>query len=432
MALLVLIGRKGQRGVLAPAPFVAAYWGFAIAAPTILFSSSLIRNGALVYIACMVTAFFAAALLATAHRPTGEDRGVASLSGRNLTIWVKAGAAAGLLAGVVALYRHGFNPTSLLSLESLLSTGNAISERRYGGGGAAGIVPPLLLTLVYAAALLAPFARLRQSEPWWILILPTLSVLPYSTITTERLAFLLTAALTAGGWVAAYVLRTGAPPQTTMRRAFVATMLSAAAAATFIIIAFVRTGRTDSAIRRTILEKMEVYAFGYLPAFSQWFEENVNSLDAPTGWGTSSLPGVEFLSGIARDSTRAYDERTLVDEAGNTTNVYSAWRSVLYDFGIVGGALLMICLGWMVGRLYRRVQVCGSMSAGIVLGFFYAFVLLSQTLAVTTFTNVCVGLVVALYAAGGARVDVSAVARARPSRDAGPHGAVQALGGDAT
>ncbi|GAB2683740.1 O-antigen polymerase [Thalassiella azotivora] len=398
-----------QRRLLAPAPFFAAFWLVAVSAPLLLVPGAYVTAKGTAYVAAAVSLWVLGAAAASAapgrprfgpaRRPSGPAASStrrAPLDGTLLTRLVAAGTAAGFLAAVVALRRNGFDLGAVLSVDALLATGNAISVRRYAGVSGGGGLVSALLAVAYAGSLAAPFL-LSSARPRRLLVAgPFVSVLAYSAFTTERLGLLLSGSFMVGGYLGMRLLRDGDLPRVTVRRALAAGASALAIAALFVAIAFIRVGATDATVQRVVLAKVEVYAFGYLPAFSRWLDEYHVRPSQPLGLGTASVAGVEFLTGQERDDTRAYSDRVVIDNQGNSTNVYTGFRSLLYDFGEAGSALLLVVAGFAATRAFRAARRGGA-AAAAGLGAGYAVVLLSQTILITTFTNVVAGVLLGTW-----------------------------------
>jgi oligosaccharide repeat unit polymerase len=313
---------------------------------------------------------------------------------------VYMGVICNLAAAIFALRSHGFGIGQVLSVEGLLSTGNTVTIARYSGERGSQLVSPLL-AVGYAAALVSPFLR-RGSVNWPLVLAPACSSLAYAAVTTQRLGLLISVAFTAGGLIASNVLSDGQVPRMS-RRAIAGVLVSAMAlAVAFTGVAFIRVGRVDATTAETIFRKQQVYALGSLPAFSQWLRrvDGPESGDAGLGWGTASVAGVEYITGQSRLAARAYDEFEVIDSRGASSNVYTIFRGIILDFGWAGGVLVIGLLGFAFGRVYRRVQWDRSAAWAGILGSGYATILLSNTMAVTSFSNVVLAMVIGVAALG--------------------------------
>lgn len=310
------------------------------------------------------------------------------------------GTLGGLAATVLALQTHGFDLRDVATFGGLLDTGNALSVARYAGDEGSHPLVPLLLAFAYTACMIAPFTFLGDTRrPWRKLAAaaPLLSVVLYSAVTTARLGMLIGGVLAVSGYIAMRLLRDGEVPCLSGRFLFSAALSACALAASFVAIAFVRVGRIDSAVIPVIAEKLNIYAFGYLPAFSQWLEIR-RTEPSPLGWGTSSLAGAEFVTGIDRDSTRAYEDRVLIDEWGATTNIYTGFRNLLLDFSEPGALVLLAVFGFLLSSAYLAAKIDAKPVPAAFMVCGYSIILLSNTMLITTFTNVVAAMLLGIWA----------------------------------
>jgi oligosaccharide repeat unit polymerase len=413
LVMMAVIARWARERWLAPGPLFAGYWVIATVLPLMLLPGAIVLTTAVVYIIFAVSAFVLGYGLAT-MRPAVEGPQIVFADPvltlpRLLRGVVIAGTAAGVAAAFFALRTHGLSLSSVMSLDGILNTGNSLAVARYAFGNGSGGLTASLLSLTYAASIAAPFTLMEEPRPRRSRLLvgaPFLSILAFSTFTTERLPLLLCAAMTAAGYLAMRVLRDGEAPRVTPK-AVVATVAGAALVASlFIGIAFVRVGRFDPAIRPAIQSKMSVYAYGYLPGFSQWLdawrdETTHQGESAPLGLGTSSLAGVEYLTGQARDETRSYGQYVIIAPGGAQTNIYTGFRNILLDFGEAFGIVVLLLFGFGMGRAYTATQRRRSALMAGLLACGLTIVFLMNTMIVTTFTNVCLGMALGLLTVRG-------------------------------
>jgi oligosaccharide repeat unit polymerase len=172
------------------------------------------------------------------------------------------------------------------------------------------------------------------------------------------------------------------------------TLVGAVLAVAFVGIGVLRTGRTDERVVQATMDKQASYTVGAVGAFSTWYQEYGTGMDQNLGYGTATIAGMEYLTGQERSATRAYGEFAVIDTNGRTSNVYTAFRGLLLDFGIAGAFVFLAVLGFAFGRLYLSA-VRGSVVATGLLGYGYASILFSGWMATTTFTNILIVAVAA-------------------------------------
>lgn len=386
--------RAARKSWLAPDSLFALYWVLALVLPIALYTRD-VSNRSIELIALYVAVYVLAFQVGMFRAAETSDQPRHEPGTTRLRIIVVAGTLTGLAATVLSLRHAGISLSNVTSLGGLLSTGNSLAVDRYAAVGTQGPgIESALLLITYAAAISAPFLR---GERRLLLVGPIIASLVYAMVTTARLPFLITTALWVSGYLGNYLVSEGRPPTLGFRRLLRGVALGLVVAAAFAGIAFVRVGRTDSGIRPVIEQKLDTYAFGYLPALSEFLDmrDNGSTPQLPLGYGTSSIAGVQYLTGQSRAATRAYGDAVFVGDNGQSTNIYSIWRSLILDFGIAGTAIVMALLGFVCALLYRAA-LRGSLAAATATSSVFGIILLSSVMPITTFTNVCAGMVLAI------------------------------------
>jgi oligosaccharide repeat unit polymerase len=161
----------------------------------------------------------------------------------------------------------------------------------------------------------------------------------------------------------------------------------------FVGIAYVRIGGPSAHGSQKIASKVEAYAFGYLPAFSVW----QNSLETPSSnfayrgmrWGDLTFNGVtKFIVNNPIDND-PYPEFVTVNKEGADTNIYTFFRGLIQDFGMIGAVIFMLGAGFVASRSYEvmlRYRTIGSFLATTAIT---SFVLFTVICSLFSFTNIC-------------------------------------------
>lgn len=396
--LVLLLGgwlvKCAQGRWLAPGPFFAVFWAVGLAAPPIVAPDFVQSQAAVWYIVVLMAAFLLGSVAAS-YRPPQRPADVAPRP-MNLPLlrrFVLFGTVTGLAGTVIVQVANGYSLTSILSAQALLDAAASYSIERYTGGVRTPVVVPYLLGFTYAAGLVAPFAA-RGLRRRWVLACyagPFLAAASYALMTTARLGMLTVAFFLFAGWVASTVWNRGELPRLRPRAVLAGVLVAAALAAAFVSIAFLRLGTFDAQAQRIVLgDKAVGYSVGYMPAFSQWLDDS-----APTGpqeWGTSTFTGATSLGG----GSEGFDDRRLLTGEGlDTTNIFTAWRFLVEDFGVAGAPLAAFAFGWVVTWAWRRTVERPSMLPLLVLLAGYAWMLNSTTQTIFLFTNVIAAFAVA-------------------------------------
>ena len=157
-------------------------------------------------------------------------------------------------------------------------------------------------------------------------------------------------------------------------------LVSGSAVFTLLILTMLfRLGEVTPDKFQVILNKFLVYAFGNIPTFDDWivkYQESGNY-----GFGKNTFIGIFNFLGFSDRIQGVYSEYILVE--GFPANIYTAFRGMIQDFGIIGSviffAVLMISVSFAYHSLIRRINV--NMASFILLnGYFfilYSFIISS-------------------------------------------------------
>lgn len=396
--------RNTMNRLLGPRWIFPIYWIVFLLATVMLHPASTLdrRTVALIILFCGV--YFLAATVATANTQTLKQRAlkpsvppvgeIPILNSRIIVLSSLIGAVANLVAALLALRNNQFSLAHLFSLEDLAESANTLAVERYAGESG-GFIVFVLLAVGYIAALVAPFVGLTSinHKIFWM-VLPVLTSLAYAAVSSARLGFLVSVALTAGGIISCSIVRRRNAPKIKAKSLVSVIIVAAILGSLFTGIGVLRTGRIDSVAVHATMDKWVSYTVGTVGAFSTWNREFGNGGDTQLGYGTASIAGMEYLTGQSREETRAYGEFAVIDDSGTTTNVYTVFRGLMLDFGIAGTMIFFVFAGFTFGRLFLGA-VRGSVVAACVLGYAYASILFSGWMAITTFTNLLVVVVAA-------------------------------------
>lgn len=121
------------------------------------------------------------------------------------------------------------------------------------------------------------------------------------------------------------------------------------------------------------LDTYKSYAFGAISAFSVFLDKY--SLDADLTYGLYSFSSLFELLDIKKLPTGFYDEYLLISSVSNErTNVFTLFRSLIDDFGILGSIVYMFLMGAIFSYAFIRV-IRGDIAA-------LGFILMAYTMIV--------------------------------------------------
>ena len=390
--------RRLQGGWLAPGPSFAVYWAAALALPAVLAPDYVRSTAAVWFIVVLVGSFCLGSAMAASRAPERTaERLSRPVNLSALRRFVVAGTVAGVLATLVVQAANGYSLGSILSGRGLLDAAAAFSADRYTGRTTMPIAVPLLMSMTYASALVAPLAArgLTRARAVACYLGPFVGAASYAVVTTARLGMLTVAFFLLAGWMAARAGSGGSTRRIGFRALVAVTAGLVGLATLFVLIAMLRVGSFDAQIRNIILAKMLAYTVGYMPVFSQWWDQSAPTW--PETWGSATFAG---LLDVGRGGSAGFDEYLPLGDGSGVANIYTAWRFLIEDYGVVGAPLAAALLGWVATAAWRTAVMNGSPLAVTGLMAAYGYTLNSTTQSVFLFTNIVLAFVIAAVLLG--------------------------------
>jgi len=145
------------------------------------------------------------------------------------------------------------------------------------------------------------------------------------------------------------------------------------------------TGRIFFTLRSYLMGG--VAALGYYIDF-YWDPNNLT-------WGRYTFSSLYNSLGIYEQAPGVYDQYALISTRGELTNVYSALRQFIEDFGVIFTMLIALGGGYVGGVAAYAAYARGSTLAGAWLIALYSWALFSPLVSLTQFNSFLVSIVLA-------------------------------------
>ena len=147
----------------------------------------------------------------------------------------------------------------------------------------------------------------------------------------------------------------------------------------FVAIQWLREGLNEIYFE-LMVEKLRAYFFGYLSAFTNWFE----SCDVLTIKTTlSTFAGPLSLFGILDRELGFYDTININNYV--STNIYTIFRSIVSDFTIPGSILIFFILGVFFSIRISKIKK-NAFDGIIPISIFYSLTLYSPLISIFIIT----------------------------------------------
>jgi len=347
-----------------PARYFAGFWGLQILLIATLFYTTFAFNGrGLTYIAGMGLVFSAGSVLGRGMGKNLTEKASRGVFRPTLALrMLQFSLLMAVLNLVEGLWVNGYAFGDLFSGEALLRLNDAASDNRYLSPLPVSLWSRITLVFLYVTPLYGGYLLplLEGKKRIWTVVTVLPSLLMALTLSVKSTFITSVALYGVGVLVSAYAnnrdfLKVG---KATLLKWIAGGML-------FLGLLFLsmvlRTGQFDRASVRQTEQKIVIYACGHLPAFDAWFQDHVGHLKP--SWGVKTFYGLSNPLGLAKREQGVFtDYVILVKQQGKPvphlmdTNVYTIFRFLLEDFGLLGSAVFILLAGMLAGYSWLQVK----------------------------------------------------------------------------
>lgn len=266
--------------------------------------------------------------------------------------WLYVILGVGVLHVVMYLITKNISLSSLTSFEKLIVINEAAAwERYYGSGSSTTMLNQILLTGVYAGnacgGYVFNFAKNKRQKALALLVL--LPIVATMLLENTKAGFIASVFLWFSGWCVSRLRIYGHLPVIRWSLLWKLLLLGAAFILVLYFVMLLRVGDFSAGMRTVIYNKLLFYAFGQMVQFDGWFHGEAQLF--AQGLGTNTYMWLPHLLGITERAHGVY--QTYVIEQGG--NIFTAFRGVLEDFGIIFGLFYMMLRGFILEYACCRV-----------------------------------------------------------------------------
>lgn len=293
-----------------------------------------------------------------------------------------------LFGNILEVYAYGFGVGDFLSFKKILNMSHKIATLRYSGIEISSIIT-LLQTQKYIASLLSGyyFFSCKNVTNRIVCILPVFPIVLNVLIENTKAGVIACTILFFIGLIISFVSVNLKCPKFTLK-IMLKIMFWGCLLVAFLIFAMViRLGKVNSETIGVVLEKFKVYAFGNVQAFDLWLSDWYRVGDWRFGVNTFMAPF--NLLGIVSREQGVYG---FID--GAASNVFSGYRGVIEDFGILGGLVFVMILGVIGGRCLKKMMK-SPLSIGPKIGYCFIlfFVVYSYIISPYIYSSFCITII---------------------------------------
>ncbi len=130
----------------------------------------------------------------------------------------------------------------------------------------------------------------------------------------------------------------------------------------------------------------KIYAFGEIPAFSEFFKIGPSERT----FGKQTIYGLIKIFAPSEDFEGIHDNYPLIKEFAIDTNIFTAFRCAITDFGYLGGLVFYFVLGLIAGICKRNHK---SLLSEMFISWLVGYILLSFLMSVGYYFTISLALI---------------------------------------
>lgn len=385
--VLILFSRVFSPSFLHPIRLIIIFWAMIIVLPVFYWMQRSDFSGGSYF--WIVGFLFFMELGATVCKrsygsqfASGEIKESILANGRSKSwIYLKAIVILGFVSVVVTLITNGIQLSSVFSINGILNVNTYYSSYRSSGRIAnASMFSQILSLFIYLSALCGGYCfnyanAFDKSKRLWcvISIFPAILI---TLLTSGKSGTIASAILWLCAWCVSRAEMYGCLPRVSFKIIRRVSILAIVLLGLLYLAMLLRVGDFSVGTRQAILNKLYTYAFGQTLNFDLWFTRDAKLLGDGLGYNTYMV--LPHILGIGNRISGVY-----YVIAGSAGNVFTAFRGVIQDFGIIGGLLFGFLKGFITEYAYlmvcRKDSLHGNNSKAVLFAEYfwgiYAFII---------------------------------------------------------
>lgn len=270
----------------------------------------------------------------------------------------------GYVAVAIILYTQGISISSLTNIDMLATTAHEFSVARYEDSYRMPALARLMLSVNYVSVAISGIIVGAGNSFYWnkrggvrkiLLFMPLTPQIILSIIMTTRAQVLYEMIVWGSFFIAAAIFSkdTGIHKLMQFKKLALLILVVFFVFVMFVSLQFLRGGITDFSRIWEILEHLRKWPFGSIAGFAIWFDSNAKISNL--SFGAYTFAGLFDLVGIKSRETGLYID--YVDLGGGAYgNIYTAFRGLFEDFGIIGAYISLLVAGIIFGFCYESTK----------------------------------------------------------------------------
>lgn len=343
-----MFNKKLTKGWMSPARISSVIWTFFIIGYNIFSEKNVGYNGMIFLIFssfCMCIGEYYGVRLKFTSLKNEKKYNIGNIAWYMLMIFIFLA----MFYDVTLILKNGFSISDFLDINKYLKMNTTMSYQRYLGDNSKGLMESILCTFIYISALyggyLFLYATKRKQKFLCIgVMVPSLiNVLFQNT----KLVLLDSIFLWFVGFVISYIIIYKKNPKINMKILILGGLSVALICAIFFFSMCAKIGKTDYTTIKYVQRRFVVYAFGSVESFTAWF----STLDyVDYGFGINTFLAPFDLLGIIPRIQGVYEFMNGID-----SNIFTGFRALINDFGIIGSLVVVVFFGLISGIFYKKL-----------------------------------------------------------------------------
>ena len=372
---------------LSPAAFFSLLWFMFTIFPLVFASEYVIKTSGLWYILIIVMSFSCGSLLALSFVNKQNETKEIQVPNFKKLILPFTTINFLILFGIASLLYYSFNKYGLnLTSNSIGLIPNLISIDRYGGMLNYPLIVKYSLYLIYPNNILSGILinNLKFKNLFRIYCMsPLIFAIILGIIEGSRTSILLGGVLFLSSYIGTKVKLSKARVEFSFIKIILYSFsLLFIFLSFFIYIQWLRQGLNPIIIDLLAI-RIKAYFFGYLSAFTIWFDTIESIFKSNIFFST--FAGPYNLLGIIDRPLGFYSPIFINEDV--STNIFTSLRGIILDFSIFGSIILLFLIGFFIQLVFQKKK-SRPFDGVITLSIFYAFTLYSPIISIFHYNSI--------------------------------------------
>lgn len=254
---------------------------------------------------------------------------------------------------ISSLLAYGLNFSTMFDINQMAVMSNEMSVDRYSGGGEGrGIVTRLIGLNAIVCPLFGGYVYNMLNEKKYFAFLPFFPMILSGLSHGAKMGMITGTFM----WLIGFILYVQSY-RLTIKIRFIYILrivLMIVAFFCFLLLSMMmRIGTVDAETFTVVTGKFNSYFFGHLPAFDWWFNEHALD-DRALTFGGKLFYGITNSLGLMERQSGIFTELVKISKGGDYTNVFTIFRFLIEDFGVIFTPLFLIICGVIIRNIYTE------------------------------------------------------------------------------